>query len=87
MSSTNSDVRCFGRAVVQMRELRNMSREQLAKKVNIKLPVVTSIEEGTISGDDFGLDEIGKISEAMGITPYRFMMAYESKCKEAGEEF
>jgi len=87
MSGTNSDVRCFGRAVVQMRELRNMSREQLAKKANIKLPVVMAIEEGTISGGDFGLDEIGKISEAMGITPYRLMMAYESKCKEAREEF
>ncbi len=87
MSDANSHVRCFGRAVVQMRELRNMSREQLAKKSKIKLAVLIEIEEGTIGGEEFGLDEIGKLSEAMGITPYRLMMAYESKCKEAGEEF
>ncbi len=87
MSDARSDVRCFGRAVVQMRELRNMSREQLAKKSKIKLAVLTAIEEGTISGGDFGLEEIGKLSDAMGTTPYRLMMAYESKCKEAEEEF
>lgn len=46
MSDARSDVRCFGRAVVQMRELRNMSREQLAKKSKIKLAVLTAIEEG-----------------------------------------
>ncbi len=50
MSDARSDVRCFGRAVVQMRELRNMSREQLAKKSKIKLAVLSAIEEGTISG-------------------------------------
>jgi transcriptional regulator with XRE-family HTH domain len=87
MSDSHSHVRCFGRAVLQMRELRNMSREQLAKKSKIKLAVLTAIEEGTISGGDFGLDEIGKLSEAMGITPYRLMMAYESKCEEVGEGF
>lgn len=87
MSDARSDVRCFGRAVVQMRELRNMSREQLAKKSKIKLAVLSAIEEGTISEGDFGLEEIGKLSDAMGTTPYRLMMAYESKCKEAEEEF
>ena len=87
MSESDSHVRCFGRAVAQMRELRSMSREQLAKKSKIKLAVLTAIEEGTISGGDFGLDEIGKLSDAMGITAYRLMLAYESKCKEVGEEF
>jgi transcriptional regulator with XRE-family HTH domain len=87
MNHAHSQVRCFGRAVLQMRELRNMSREHLAKKSNVKLAVLTAIEEGTISGGDFGLEEIGKLSEAMGITPYRLMMAYESKCKEVGEGF
>jgi len=87
MSDAQSHVRCFGRAVLQMRELRKMSREQLAKKSKMKLAVLTAIEEGTISGGDFGLEEIGKLSEAMGITPYRLMMAYESKCKEVGEGF
>ena len=87
MNDGKEHVLCFGRAVVQMRELRNMNRQQLAKKSKIKLAVLTAIEEGTIGGGDFGLDEIGKLSEAMGITPYRLMMAYESKCKDAGEDF
>ncbi len=87
MSDRNEHVRCFGRAVVQMRELRKISREELAKKSKINLGMLTAIEEGTIDGGDFGLDEIGRLSEAMGITPYRLMMAYESKSKDAGEEF
>jgi len=87
MSDAHSHVRCFGRAVLQMRELRHMSRQQLAKKSKIKLAVLTAIEEGTISGGDFGVEEIGKLSEGMGITRYRLMMAYEAKCKEFGEGF
>lgn len=79
-------VRCFGQAVVQMRELRNISRERLATKSKVKLAVLTRIEEGTIDGGDFGLEEICKLAAGMGITPYRLMLAYESKLKDAGEE-
>jgi ribosome-binding protein aMBF1 (putative translation factor) len=78
-------VRCFGQAVVQMRELRNISREKLAKKSRVKLAVLASIEEGTIDSGDFGLDEICKLAVGMGITPHRLMLAYESKLKDAGE--
>jgi transcriptional regulator with XRE-family HTH domain len=78
-------VRCFGQAVIQMRELRNISREQLAKKSNVKLPVVTRIEEGTIDSGDFGLKEICGLAAGMGITPYRLMLVYESKLKGAGK--
>ena len=78
-------VRCFGQAVVQMRELRNISREQLAKRSGVNLTVLTRIEEGTIDGGDFGLDEICKLAVGMGITPYRLMLAHESKLKDAGE--
>ena len=79
-------VRCFGQAVVQMRELRNISRERLAKKSKVKLAVLTRIEEGTIDGGDFGLEEICKLSVGIGITPYRLMLAYESKLKDAEKE-
>jgi transcriptional regulator with XRE-family HTH domain len=79
-------VRCFGQAVVQMRELRNISREQLAKKSAVKLLVLTRIEEGTIDGGDFGLKEICGLAAGVGITPYRLMLAYESKLKDAGQE-
>jgi transcriptional regulator with XRE-family HTH domain len=79
-------VRCFGQAVVQMRELRNITREQLSMKSKIKLAVLTSIEEGTIDGGDFGLKEICTLSAGMGITPYRLMLAYESKLKDAEKE-
>ena len=79
-------VRCFGQAIVQMRELRNISREQLAKRSGVKWAVLTSIEEGTIDGGDFGLDEIFNIARGIGITPYRLMLAYESKLRDAGEE-
>lgn len=78
-------VRRFGQAVVQMRELRNISRERLAKKSGVKRDVLTRIEEGTTDGGDFGLEEICKLSVGMGITPYRLMLAYESKLKDAGE--
>ena len=77
---------CFGQAVVQMRELRNITREQLAKKSKIKLAILTSIEEGTIDGGDFGLKEICTLSVCMGITPYRLVLAYESQLKDAGKE-
>ena len=79
-------VRCFGQAVVQMRELRNITKVQLAKKSKIKLAILTSIEEGTIDGADFGLKEICGLAAGIGITPYRLMLAYESKLKDAGEE-
>ena len=51
-------VRCFGHAVVQMRELQNISRERLAKKSKVKLHMLIRIEEGTIDGRGFGLKEI-----------------------------
>jgi ribosome-binding protein aMBF1 (putative translation factor) len=79
-------VRCFGEAVVQMRELRNISRERLAKKSKVKLEVLTRIEEGTIDGGDFGLKEICTLAAGMGISPYRLMLAYESKLKDAEKE-
>jgi transcriptional regulator with XRE-family HTH domain len=68
-----------------MRELRNISREQLAKRSGVNVTVLTRIEEGTIDGGDFGLDEICKLAVGMGITPYRLMLAHESKLKDAGE--
>jgi ribosome-binding protein aMBF1 (putative translation factor) len=79
-------VRCFGQAVVQMRELRNISREWLAKKSKVKLAVLTRIEEGTIDGGDFGLEEICKLAAGLGITLYRLMLAYESKVKGARKD-
>jgi hypothetical protein len=60
--------------------------EQLAKKSKIKLAVLTSIEEGTIDGGDFGLKEICTLSAGMGVTPYRLMLAYESKLKDVEKE-
>jgi transcriptional regulator with XRE-family HTH domain len=58
-----------------VRELRNISREQLAKKSKVKCAVLARIEEGTIDGGDFGLEEICKLAGGMGITPYRLMLA------------
>ncbi len=51
-------VRCFGQAVVQMRELRKISREELAKKSKVPLELLAKIEDGTATGADFGLKEI-----------------------------
>ena len=78
-------VTCFGRAVIEMRELRKMSREQLAKESRVKLTMLTKIEEGKITGDDFGLQEICRLSNGMGITPYRLMLKWEQLVKDAGE--
>ena len=79
-------VRCFGQAVVQMRKQRNISRERLAKKSKVKLHVLIRIEEGTIDGEGFGLKEICGLAAGMRITPYRLMLAYESKLKDAEKE-
>jgi transcriptional regulator with XRE-family HTH domain len=77
-------VECFGKAVAQLRELRKITREQLAKKSGVKLPVLISIEDGTADGMSFGLDEICRLSKGMGITAQRLMMAYENFLDEAG---
>jgi hypothetical protein len=79
-------VRCFGQAMVQMRGLRNISRERLAKKSKVKLHMLIRIEEGTIDGLGFGLKEICGLACGMGISPYRLMLAYESKLKDAEKE-
>ena len=77
-------VRCFGQAVVQMRELRKISREELAKKSKVPLELLAKIEDGTATGADFGLKEICDIAVAMGITPYRLMQKYDQLIKDAG---
>jgi hypothetical protein len=77
-------VRCFGQAMVQMRGLRNISRERLAKKSKVKLHMLIRIEEGTIDG--CGLEEICGLACGMGISPYRLILAYESKLKDAEKE-
>ena len=77
-------VECFGKAIVQLRELRKINREQLAKKSGVKLPLLTSIEDGTADGMSFGLKEICGLSKGMGITAQRLMMAYENFLDEAG---
>jgi len=77
-------VKCFGKAVEQMRELRGISREELAKKSKIKLDLLTRIEEGKVTGDEFGLGEIFCISGAMNMTAYRLMPKVEQLIKDAG---
>jgi len=47
--------------------------------------MLTKIEEGKITGDDFGLQEICRLSNGMGITPYRLMLKWEQLVKDAGD--
>lgn len=60
---------CFGDAVVQVREEAKMSTEELAKRTGIPLKLLRQIEEGTATGNDFGLDEICKLAEAVKVRP------------------
>jgi ribosome-binding protein aMBF1 (putative translation factor) len=78
-------IRLFGIAVIEMRELRKMSRKQLAKKSRVKLAILTRIEKGKVTGGDFGLEEVNRLSSGMGITPYRLIIKWEQLVKDAGE--
>lgn len=60
-----------------MRELRNLTREQLANKSKVSIDLLTRIEECTVVGDEFGLGEICRLAKGMGITPYRLMQKTE----------
>lgn len=86
MSEPELYVQCFGQAVVLMRELRQISREELSQRSGVPLPILTGIEKGTISGMEFGLKEILMLARGIGISANRLMMAYMSKCQDVGEE-
>jgi len=73
--------------VVHEREEVRTSRQELAKRSGIPLPLLTRIENGTASSSSFGLDEICKISEAVKLHPYMLMATYERFVKELGVEF
>jgi transcriptional regulator with XRE-family HTH domain len=57
-------------------------QRDLAKKSKIKLQLLTRIEEGQITGEEFGLREICFLANGMNITPYRLMLKYEQLYEE-----
>lgn len=78
-------VKCFGEAVCQMRELRGISRETVAKRAKVNLDLLARIEDGQVTGEEFGLSEICRLAEAMKITPYRLMQKCEQLIADANE--
>ena len=86
MSESELYVQCSGQAVVLMRELRHIGREELSRRSGVPLLILTGIEKGTISGMEFGSKEIFMLARGIGISANRLMMAYVSKCQDVGEE-
>ena len=79
-------VKCFGEAVVQVRESAEMTMEELARRTGINMKLLWSIENGTASGEDFGLSEICKIAKATGSKPNELMGIHEALIKKAETE-
>ena len=79
-------VKCFGEAVVQVRESAEMTREELARRTGSDMKLLWSIENGTASGEDFGLSEICKIAKATGLKPNELMGIHEALIKKAETE-
>ena len=48
-------VKCFGEAVVQVQESAGMTMEELSRRTGINMKLLWSIENGTATGEDFGL--------------------------------
>ncbi len=79
-------VKCFGEAVVQVRESAEMTMEELSRRTGINMKLLWSIENGTASGEDFGLSEICKIAKATGLKPNELMGIHEALIKKAETE-
>jgi hypothetical protein len=47
--------------------------------------MLAGIEEGKVTGNDFGLQEICRLSNGMGVTPYRLILKWGQLVKDAGE--
>ena len=68
-----------------MREDLRLSTEELAERSRVSPHLLSRIENGTATGDEFGLEEICKLANGMKTTPYRLMLKWEQFIKEAGE--
>ena len=79
-------VKCFGEAVVQVRESAAMTMEELSRRTGINMKLLWSIENGTATGEDFGLSEICKIAKATGRKPSELMGIHEALIKKAETE-
>ncbi len=76
-------VKCFGEAVVQVRESADMTMEELSRRTGINMKLLWSIENGTATGEDFGLSEICKIAKAAGLEPNELMGIHEALIKKS----
>ena len=79
-------VKCFGEAVVQVRESAGMTMEELSRRTGINMKLLWSIENGTATGEDFGLSEICKIAKATGLKPSELMRIHDALIKKAESE-
>jgi transcriptional regulator with XRE-family HTH domain len=79
-------VKCFGEAVLQVRESAGMTMEELSRRTGINMTLLWSIENGTVTGEDFGLSEICKIAKATGLKPNDLMGIHEAFVKKAETE-
>ena len=79
-------VKCFGEAVVQVRESAGMTMEELSRRTGINMKLLWSIENGTGTGEDFGLSEICKIAKATGLKPNELMGIHEALIQKAEAE-
>jgi len=79
-------VKCFGEAELQVRESAGMTMEELSRRTGINMKLLWSTENGSATGEDFGLSEICKIAKATGLKPSELMGIHEALIKKAETE-
>ena len=69
-------LKAFGAALSECRTERGLSREELARRSDVPVAMLESVERGRPDG--LGLHEICRIAKALGLEPCDLMRRYEA---------
>ena len=70
-------IRRFGEAVARARERRGMSRGDLCRACGMVDGVLARVESGAAVPRGFGLSELCRLAEALGLPPDSLLASYE----------
>jgi transcriptional regulator with XRE-family HTH domain len=79
-----ADRKFLGAAIVNMRQERGLSTEELSERSGVPLSLLGRIENGEAEGDEWGLREICAVSAAMDVAAHEIMERWERYAEEAG---
>ena len=80
-----ADRQFLGAAIVNMRQERGLSTEELSERSGVPLSLLGRIENGQAEGDEWGLREICALSDAMGVAAHELMDRWDRFLEQAGE--